>query len=326
MVPRGTAQSGDVGRRQACPSNGADPPSGVTQTSVRFPPADGHPKPSVCHSFLVLESILIVLAVLLGLSVAALVTTLVRFRRSQREADRLRAVLRRQGVGVSPRERRAQRMRDVIERTVDTAARVREVGVTGLLMSSIDDLARWSQEDQTEIAKLAGRDGSVSILFSDIEDSTALNQQLGDGAWVRLLNSHDKLVRDQVEKYEGHIVKSQGDGFMIAFGQPAEAVRAGIQIQDALSASRDRRLRRTPIRVRVGIHCGTAIERDGDLFGNNVAKAARVAALAEGGQILVSDEVRTALRDVDDIVLVDGRESELKGIPGEHRLWEVAVI
>jgi class 3 adenylate cyclase len=103
-------------------------------------------------------------------------------------------------------------------------------------------------------------------------------------------------------------------------------VRAGIEIQDALNDTGDRRLRRTPIRVRVGIHCGTAIERDGDLFGKNVAMAARVAAQANGGEILVSDDIRVALRDVEDIVLVDGRDTGLKGIPGVHRLWEVAVI
>jgi class 3 adenylate cyclase len=268
----------------------------------------------------------IVLAVLLGFAVSALVTTLVLLRRSRREVARLSVVHSRPGVGLSRRERRAQRMKDVIERTVESAAKVREVGVTEFLMSSIEDLARWSQEDRTEIAKLAGRDGTVSILFSDIEDSTAINQQLGDGAWVRLLNAHDRLVRAQVEEYRGHIIKSQGDGFMIAFSEPAQAVHAGIAIQDALSASTDRRLRKTPIRVRVGIHCGTAIEREGDLLGKNVAMAARVAAEAEGGQILVSDAIRAGLRGVDDIVLVDGRDTKLKGIPGEHRLWEVAVV
>jgi class 3 adenylate cyclase len=279
----------------------------------------------LCQSACVLVTT-IVLSVLLLLSLATLIVWQVRLVRSRREVERLREMLRRQGRGLTRRERRAQRVKEIVERTVDTAALVREKGVTGFLMSSMDDLAKWSQEDRTEIAKLAGRDGSVTILFSDIEDSTALNQQMGDDAWVRLLNAHDRLVRTEVQKYRGHIVKAQGDGFMIAFSEPAHAVRAGIEIQDALSEGRDRRLRKTPIRVRVGIHCGTAIERDGDLFGKNVAMAARVAAQAEGGEILVSDDIRSALADVEDIVLVDGRDTELKGIPGVHRLWEVAVV
>jgi adenylate cyclase len=239
---------------------------------------------------------------------------------------RLREVLRRQGRGLTRRERRAQRVKAVVETAVGTAATLRDHGVTGLVMSSMDDLSRWSQENRTEIAKLAGPDGTVSILFSDIEDSTALNEQLGDDRWVRLLDSHDKLVRKCVSGYSGKVVKSQGDGFMIAFRDPADAVRAGIEIQDALSEGGDRRLRKTPIRVRVGIHCGTVIERGGDLFGRNVAMAARVAAQAGGGEILVSDDIRAALTDVEDIILVDGRDTELKGLPGVHRLWEVAVI
>jgi class 3 adenylate cyclase len=268
----------------------------------------------------------IVLSVLLMLSLAALIVWHVRLVRARHEVEKLRQVLRRQGRGLTRRERRAQRVKAVVETAVGTAAMVRDHGVSGLVMSSMEDLSRWSQENRNEIAKLAGPDGTVSILFSDIEDSTALNEQLGDDRWVRLLDSHDKLVHQCVKGYAGKVVKSQGDGFMIAFREPADAVRAGIDIQDALSEGGDRRLRQTPIRVRVGIHCGTAIERDGDLFGRNVAMAARVAAQARGGEILVSDEIRTALTDVEDIILVDGRDTELKGLPGVHRLWEVAVI
>ncbi|MFZ0141978.1 MAG: adenylate/guanylate cyclase domain-containing protein [Aeromicrobium sp.] len=269
---------------------------------------------------------IVILYVVLGVSLVLLVVTWARLLRSRREVTRLREVLRRQGRGLSRRERRAQRVKAVVESAVDTATKVRDHGVSGLLMSSMEDLARWSQEDRTALEKLAGRDGSLSILFSDIEDSTDINEKLGDKEWVRLLGSHDQLVKESVEVHRGHIVKSQGDGFMIAFREAADAVRAGIAIQDALSGTGDRRLRRTPIRVRVGIHCGTAIERDGDLFGKNVAMAARVAAQANGGEILVSDDIRAALREVEDIVLVDGRDTELKGIPGVHRLWEVAVI
>ena len=269
---------------------------------------------------------IIVLAVLLALSLAGLIVRQVQVVRARREVERLRTMLRRQGRGLTRRERRAQRVKAVVESAVDTVANVRDHGVSGLLMTSMEDLARWSQEDRSALEKLAGKDGSLSILFSDIEDSTDLNEKLGDKEWVRLLGSHDRLVQASVEEHRGHIVKSQGDGFMIAFREAADAVHAGLEIQDALSGTTDRRLRKTPIRVRVGIHCGTAIERDGDLFGRNVAMAARVAAQAKGGEILVSDDIRVALREVEDIVLVDGRDTELKGIPGVHRLWEVAVI
>lgn len=264
----------------------------------------------------------IVLAIALLLCIIALIATRRSLERTRNELDRLRERTR----PSSRRRRSARAVRTVVGTAVEGATRLREQGVTGLLTSSIEDLTRWSLEDRTEIDRFTAPDGSLTVLFSDIEDSTTLNDQLGDGGWVALLGVHDKLIRRVVERHHGHIVKSQGDGFMIVFADPGEAVRCGIGIQDVIGASASWRLRRSPIKVRVGMHCGTAIQRDGDYFGRNVAMAARVAAHAAGGQILVSDEVRHELREDEDVVLVDFCETELKGLPGVHRLWEVAVL
>jgi class 3 adenylate cyclase len=106
---------------------------------------------------------------------------------------------------------------------------------------------------------------------------------------------------------------------MVVFGSPSDAVDAARRIQSAVG--KEGRLRRIPVKVRIGIHCGTAVARDGDYFGRNVAKAARVAALAEGGQILTSDEVREALAD--QVRLDRAGEHELKGLSGTHVLWSV---
>ena len=276
---------------------------------------------------------MLVLVILLAVALVACATGLVVVDRRMREVtedrDRLLAELERERrVTPAPRRRTraAKAVGVVVESAVEGATRLREHGVTGLLMSSIEDFSRWAIEDRSEINRLSGPDGTVTILFSDIEDSTTLNDQLGDEDWVRLLTAHDKLVHQCVAWHDGHVVKSQGDGFMIVFPDPASAVRAGIAIQDAIGTSSKRPLRRTPIRVRVGIHSGPVVEKDGDFFGTNVAMAARVAAQADGGEILVSDVVRQALREVDDIVLVDARETELKGLPGTHRLWEVALL
>jgi adenylate cyclase len=156
------------------------------------------------------------------------------------------------------------------------------------------------------------------ILFSDIEESTALNERIGDRAWVRLLGSHDKLVRRRVEKHGGYVVKSQGDGFMVAFADPEQAVRCSIDVQRSL------RKRPNGIRVRIGVHMGKSVRRGDDLFGRNVAMAARVAGQAEGGEILVSEVVRDAVSDQDDIDFDEGRDVELKGFSGTHRLYAVA--
>jgi len=274
----------------------------------------------------VLVVLVVVLVAMLGAAVTALLVTRRQLAASEAERADLAEQVERLETRPAGSRRRSRALRTVMETAVESANRLREGGVAGLLTSSIDDLTRWLSEDRTEIDRYTADDGTITILFSDIENSTALNEHLGDEAWVRVLATHDTLVHRAVEANHGHIVKSQGDGFMVVFRTPGDAVRCGIAMQDAFESGSHRALRRTPIRVRVGIHTGTVVERDGDFFGTNVAMAARVAAQAEGGEILVSDDVRQALREVEDIVLVDFRETALKGLPGEHRLWEVGAV
>lgn len=261
-------------------------------------------------------------AVLLAVAVAALVgvaVLAVLFIRARREVDAVRGQLERLAQG-RPRSPAGMAMKAVVA----TAARVREQGLLGgLLMSSLDDLTRWMTDQRTEIARVAAPDGTVTIFFSDIEDSTALNEQLGDARWIAILDAHDALVRRLVEKRHGHVVKSQGDGFMVVFGQPADAACAAIDIQQALARPPGRRLRRTPIKVRIGMHVGEAVAREGDYFGRNVAMAARIAAEAHGGEILVSDELRAALGEQDGLALVPRGDVALKGLADRQTLWEL---
>nr|WP_246284351.1 adenylate/guanylate cyclase domain-containing protein [Nocardioides perillae] len=163
---------------------------------------------------------------------------------------------------------------------------------------------------------MASRDGTVTLFFSDIEGSTALNDELGDKQWVKLVAWHDRLVRTRVVENDGHVVKTQGDGFMVAFADPVAAVRCAVQVQRDLQAA-GRRPGRTPVRVRIGVHRGEAVHRDGDLFGRNVALAARVASLADGGELKVTDPVLAEL-DPDRVVLLGSEEVELKGLAGVH--------
>jgi adenylate cyclase len=209
--------------------------------------------------------------------------------------------------------------RATVKAVLDTAALVRRKGVGGAIRGSIEELAGWAQAEQPDLRSLAARDGTVTILFSDIEDSTSLNERLGDKKWLRVLSGHDQIVQREVNKQRGHIVKSQGDGFMIAFGLPAAAMRCAIGIQRALARG-DRRLRGIRLRVRIGIHAGVAVHRDGDLFGRNVALAARVAAAAEGGQILVTPEVTATVNDGTEFSFTDAGTVQLKGFVGDHRI------
>lgn len=202
---------------------------------------------------------------------------------------------------------------------VGTAIRVKDHGFSGALRGSIADIARWADVERPDLVRLAGTDGIVTILFSDIQDSTALNDRLGDRGWVRLLARHDKVVTRATSRHGGHVIKSQGDGFMIAFGSADEAVAAALDLQDGMDAARGSL---AGVRVRVGAHTGSAVQRDGDLFGRNVAYAARVAALADGGDVLVSDDTWSRLEDVE-VESVETQEVELKGLAGTHRVHRV---
>ncbi|OIN81906.1 adenylate/guanylate cyclase domain-containing protein [Mycobacterium malmoense] len=214
--------------------------------------------------------------------------------------------------------------REAVKTVWNTANLVRKEGFGAAVRSSIEDLADWAEVERPDLARVTP-DGRVVILFSDIEGSTALNERIGDRAWVKLIGSHDKLISGLVRRWSGHVVKSQGDGFMIAFAHAEQAVRCGIDVQHALHQNAKRK-RHEDIRVRIGIHMGRSVRRGDDLFGRNVAMAARVAAQAVGGQILVSESVRDAVRDCpdcQDISFDDGRDVELKGFSGSYRLFAV---
>src|SRR6476619_7803734 len=250
-----------------------------------------------------------VLAGIAAVEAVALVAFWRRCAGQERELDELRR-------RVDTRNMLLAGGREAVKTVWQTANILRKDGFGAAVRSSIEDLADWAEVERPDLARLAPS-GKVSILFSDIEQSTALNERIGDRAWVRLIGNHDKLVRRHVKQHSGHVVKSQGDGFMIAFAHPEEAVRCSVDVQRSL------RMRPNGIRVRMGIHMGKSVRRGDDLFGRNVAMAARVAALADGGEILVSEVVRDAVSD-EDIAFDDGRDVELKGFSGPHRLYAVA--
>lgn len=196
---------------------------------------------------------------------------------------------------------------------------VRTKGIGATVRSSIEDLAGWAQVERPDLARLTAA-GDVAIVFSDIEGSTEHNEALGDQDWVKLLTRHNQLVRSAVEKNGGHIVKTQGDGFMLAFAEPQDALRCCLDVQTDLADQPDRW---RDIKVRMGIHMGTSVRRGDDLFGRNVVMAARIADLACGGEILVSEPVRNALDGAADVDFAAPQDVELKGLRGTHAVCAV---
>lgn len=268
---------------------------------------------------------ILLLVVLQVASLAAAVTFGVLLLVSRRRVGRLAAevaALRDAAALPPPSRLRLPRPRQAVRAVWETVELVRDRGVGGALRSSIEELAGWAQVERPDLVRLAAHDGRVTILFSDIEGSTTLNDRLGDRAWVRLLARHDAVVRRAVEAHAGQVVKTQGDGFMVAFGPAGDAVGAALAVQHELAGWRSE----PRVRVRIGIHRGSVLHRDNDLFGRNVAYAARVASLADGGEVLVSEAVADALDDDERAALLDpdgSREVELRGIAGTqvvHRL------
>jgi class 3 adenylate cyclase len=268
----------------------------------------------------------VVLAVLLCAALGANAWLVLRLRQEQARVIELHEAAAARSSERTPRATQAVQAAGLAMKTaLDTLSRMREQGVRSTLLASVDDFTRWALEDRREIARVAGPDGEVTIFFSDIENSTALNSELGDEEWVKLLAAHDGLLHTHVEKHRGLVVKSQGDGYMVVFSTPELALSASLEVQRALSAKRQRsrRLRRTPIRVRIGLHTGTAIEKEGDYFGRNVAMAARIASMADGGEILVSSDIADRLAGATAFAFVEEDTVELKGLPGEHQLFSV---
>jgi class 3 adenylate cyclase len=188
--------------------------------------------------------------------------------------------------------------------------------------SVMDDVAESVETDRPDLSKVAAPDGTVTIMFSDIEGSTVLAEQLGDDRWLKLLHRHNAVIRRQLAAHSGFEVKSQGDGFMVAFASSRNALRCAIAIQRDLAARRDQSGSQV-LRVRIGLHTGEVIREQDDFFGHSVILAARVGAKANGGEILVSAVVRGLVAGSHEFQFGEPREEQLKGLRDPQRIYEV---
>lgn len=207
--------------------------------------------------------------------------------------------------------------------TAVRAADTRVLNAPNLRMTSIDLVAVAVAESPPDLAASGADQGTLTIVFSDIESSTQLAEELGDERWFALLSVHNELVRRQVSRHGGNEIKAQGDGFMLTFPSARAAVRCLSDVQTDL-VTHNTTHPDQEIRVRVGIHTGEVIaDNDGDLFGLHVNLAARVANEAHGGEILVSSLVRDLIESRGDVVFGDPRTALLKGLAGEYTMFPI---
>jgi len=212
-------------------------------------------------------------------------------------------------------------MAGVVERCL--AMKLEAQGISTIdAYTSIDAVASTVYTEKPDLQKHAAPDGTVTILFSDIEGSTAKTEELGDQRWMEVLREHNAIVREELAAHDGFEVKSEGDGFMLAFQSARKALQCAIETQKAFAkraASSD-----VPISVRIGLHTGEVIKEGDDFFGKHVNLAARIAGQANGGEVLVSSLLKELTSSGGDITFSDGREVELKGLSGTQQVYAVS--
>ena len=160
----------------------------------------------------------------------------------------------------------------------------------------------------------------VTILFTDVEGSTAFTQRLGDAKARELLREHERMVREALKAHGGSEVKTMGDGFMASFSSATKALECAIAMQRAFAEHNESA--EEPILVRIGLNAGEPIAEEDDLFGTAVNLAARICAQAEAGQILAPIVVRE-LAAGKQFMFADLGETELRGFEDPVRLYEL---
>jgi len=188
---------------------------------------------------------------------------------------------------------------------------------TGDLGVAVSEFVRAGSQAPAAAAGSSG--GLQTILFTDVEGSTAFTDRMGDAAARAVLREHERITRESLKTHGGSEVKTMGDGFMASFGSATRALECAVAVQRAFADG--------DIRVRIGLNAGEPIAEDdpggrGDLFGTAVIVAARIAAQAHGGEILVSDVVRQLVAGKG-FLFSDRGDHALKGFEDPVRVWEV---
>jgi class 3 adenylate cyclase len=182
------------------------------------------------------------------------------------------------------------------------------IGDSEALVGEIEEFLTGTRHDREPDRMLA------TVLFTDICDSTARAAELGDRGWRFLLERHDALFRQALARHRGREVKRTGDGFLATFDGPARAIRCAASVAEAMGS--------LGLQIRAGLHTGELEVMDEDLGGLAVHIASRVMSAAGPNEVLVSGTVKDLVVG-SGIDFEDRGETELRGVPGEWRLYAV---
>jgi class 3 adenylate cyclase len=193
------------------------------------------------------------------------------------------------------------------------------------LSTSIQGVAARMCEQRPDLAPCSGPDGTVTLIFSDIEDYTGMLERLGDLKSHLIVQDHNTIIRSQTTLHEGREVEVRGDGVLLAFPSAARAAQCTIALQRAFADYNESHQEHS-IHIRLGLHSGEVIKDADTFFGKSVVHAFRVADLARGREILVSEATRSLIEGSGAFRFDPERLVELKGLEGQHRVsslrWE----
>ena len=189
------------------------------------------------------------------------------------------------------------------------------------VLAAIDEFLGEGEEAAVALAEPAAPGALCTILFTDVEGSTALTERVGDAKAREVLRAHERIVREALKAHGGAEVKAMGDGFMASFSSATRALECAVAMQRAFAAHDDEHPE-TPIRVRIGLNAGEPIAEEADLFGTAVILAARIAAQAKGQEILASDVVRQLVAGKG-FLFADRGDVALRGFEDPVRLYEM---
>jgi len=182
----------------------------------------------------------------------------------------------------------------------------------------------WSQtlKNRQQIRARIEAGNEIGVMFSDIRGFSSYTARQGDRAAYRLSKLHEELLEKTIEEHGGIIAKKMGDGIMAAFSDSSQAIQAAAKLQREIR-SRNKQSPEDPIDVGIGLTCGTPIMTDADLIGHSVNLSQRLSSLAKGGQILVTERVRSSATLQKGLHYLSLGERELKGL-GRQQIYEVA--
>ncbi|WP_170480783.1 adenylate/guanylate cyclase domain-containing protein [Ruegeria arenilitoris] len=187
------------------------------------------------------------------------------------------------------------------------------VGVEQLAIQQLIDAAR------EEGPELIQSEGLASVLFTDVEGSTALAEALGDQSWSSAIESHFQVLAEIIQKHRGQFVKSLGDGTLSIFPSAKEALAAAVDMQTAVTSVSEE----PHLGLRIGIHTGDVVQSRGDFFGTVVNKASRITTAGVAGEILISDATRAMVGGRTSFCFSDTEPRQLKGLSGRHTLYRL---